>query len=167
MSSQLIAEINADLMAEQASSDGAIEPFEIRRVVALQTHTSEVRRGQSAFLEEGNVSDTGGVDMFVSIVRYADRTTGITPFEDESSAMGDLRISSEERSADNRLAGVYDDQNTIKGVMESDLMEDDLLAAVRAMSPSSENYVPTSHIHVGVHGFDDYVARVSPHARYS
>lgn len=149
------------------SMDGAIEPFEIRRVATRRIHKTEVTHGQLAFLEEGNVSSTGGVDTFVAVVKFADASIGLMAFEDESTTMGNLRIASEEKSTDHRTVGAFNDENEPKGVMLSELMESDIASALRAMSPSTENFVPPGRLHVGVNGFDDFATKVGPATRYT
>lgn len=167
MASRLVEEINAELLAEQASSDGAIEPLEIRRIVALREQLKKAAHKPAGATEEGNVSETGGADSLVSVVKISDKELGVSPFVDEANSMGGLRVSTEELSPDNRKNRFFDDQKEVKGVIVSDAMESDVLEAVRAMSPGTENHVADEYMQLGATGFTPYVSKLSPETVYN
>ena len=148
-----IEEINATLLEDVASKDGAIEPLEIRDVV---THkTKDAAHKVWGALDEGNINDRASSEVFVSEVKRDDLHVGSFPFVDEADVIGDLPLASESMSPNNRRHGSFNDSQENNGIIVDELyMESDMRAAVRAMRPPSGNALPPTFIQAGATGFD-------------
>ena len=161
-----IEEINAQLLEDVASKDGAIEPLEIRDVVTRRT--KDAAHKVWGALDEGNINDRASSEVFVTEVNRADLHVGSFPFVDESDVIGELPLASESISPDNRRHGSFHDNQEPNGVLVDELtMESDLLAAVRAMRPPSENILPPTFVQAGATGFDYGFAGSGPRTTYS
>jgi hypothetical protein len=149
-----VAEINAMLLEDVGSKDGAIEPLEIRDVATRRTNPKDVAHKICGALEEGNVNDRTSSEVFISKARFDDLHVGSFPFEDEGDTVGDMSIVSESISPDNRRHGPFRDDQENNGVIVSTLtMEADMISALRSARPPSENVLPPTEIQVGANGF--------------
>lgn len=149
-----INEINALLLEDVASKDGAIEPLELRDVVTHRTHSKDIAHKVWGALDEGNVNDRASSEVFFSASRRDDLYVGTFPFEDEADTVGDMSIMSESISPDNRRHGSFhDDQENNGIIVDESNMSTDIQVALRAMRPPSENCLPPTHIQVGATGF--------------
>jgi hypothetical protein len=147
-------EINATLLEDVASKDGAIEPLEIRDVVTRRKNTRDVAHKVCAALEEGNVNDRASSEVFITKCNRLDLQVGSFPFEDEASTAGGLYVTSESISPDNRRHGSFHDEQELHGIIVDELsMDADMLAALRSMRPPSENTLPPTFIQLGATGF--------------
>jgi hypothetical protein len=149
-----INEINALLLEDVASKDGAIEPLELRDVVTHRTHSKDIAHKVWGALDEGNVNDRASSEVFIMKAHRDDLHVGTFPFEDEADTVGDMSIVSESISPDNRYHGIFHDDQEHNGIIVDELtMETDIKAALRAMRPPSENCLPPTHVQVGATGF--------------
>jgi hypothetical protein len=147
-------EINKQLLEDAASKDGVIEPLEIRDVVTGMTHPRKVAHKIWGALDEGNINDRASSEIFISRVKRTDLQVGSFPFEDEANVIGQMPIPSESISPDNRRCGSFYDDQESKGIIIDTLnMESDMLRAIRAMQPPTENKLPPSYVQVGANGF--------------
>jgi hypothetical protein len=150
-----IEEINAMLLEDVASKDGAVEPLDIRDVVTRKTNPKDVAHKVWGALDEGNVNDRASSEVFVVEVKRDDLHVGSFPFVDESDVIGTLPIASESISPDHRRHGSFHDDQENNGVIVDELtMESDMLSAVRAMRPPSDNVLPPTFVQAGATGFD-------------
>jgi hypothetical protein len=148
-----VEEINATLLEDVASRDGAIEPLEIRDVVTRKTRDAAHKVWGA--LDEGNVNDRASSEVFVSSVKRDDLHVGSFPFVDEADVIGELPLASEAMSPDHRRHGSFHDDQENNGIIVDKInMESDVLAAVRAMRPPSDNALPPTFVQVGATGFD-------------
>lgn len=163
-----VEEINAILLEDVGSKDGAIEPLEIRDVATRRTNPKDIAHKVCGTLEEGNVNDRTSSEVFFSRARQADLHVGSFPFEDEANTVGDMPIASETISPDNRRHGSFRDDQEHNGIIVSELsMESDIKAALRAMRPPSENILPPNFVQVGATGFDYGFAGSGPSTHLS
>lgn len=135
------------------SSDGTVEPLQIRDVVSLRVHPKDVAHGTFGSLEEGNPTGRDRTDAWLHVVRRDQITVGSAPFEDESDTMGNLAISSTSLSDYRRTYGSYRDDQQHSGVMLSDDMPSDMRQYVTSMDPATENMMPPGYFAPGASGF--------------
>jgi hypothetical protein len=150
---QPIAEINAALLEDEASWDGAIEPLQIRDVVSRRVHRLNIDHKLWGALGEGNVHDREGSDVVVHIVKHTEKTIGSHAMLDNVDTYGSLVAVVESGSSDTRTRGPFVEDYTKKGTISSTKMESDLAAAVAAMEPGTENLIPDSYVQLGSTGF--------------
>lgn len=163
-----INEINALLLEDVASKDGAIEPLELRDVITHRTHSKNIARKVWGVLDEGNVNDRASSEVFISETRRDDLHVGSFPFEDESDVIGDMQIASETISPDHRRHGSFrDNQENNEIIVDELTMETDLKAAVRSMRPMGGNSLPPTFVQAGATGFDFGFTGSGPATRYS
>jgi len=150
-----IEEINAILLDDVGSKDGAIEPLEIRDVATRKVNPKDVAHKVWGALDEGNVNDRASSEVFVTEVHREDIHVGSFPFEDEADTIGELPIASESVSPDNRRRGSFhDDQEINEVIVDEVTMDVDMKAALRAMRPMGDNILPPTFVQAGATGFD-------------
>jgi len=132
--------------------DGVVEPFDIRDVVALKDE--KIRYGHKvwAVLDEGNVANRRSSDVFVYIVKDTDIRVGSFPMVDSSDHMSDINTAAESISVDSRVCGPFIEDYSVKGVMLSFSMDDDMITALNSMKPGTDNLV--GYTQLGTTGFD-------------
>lgn len=150
---QPIAEINAALLEDEASWDGAIEPLQIRDIVTRRVHRLNVDHKFWGALGEGNVRSREGSDVIVSIVKHSERNVGSFAMLDNVDTIGGLVVVVDSGSSDTRARGPFIENYSKKGTISSTKMESDLAAAVAAMEPGTENLIPDSYVQLGSTGF--------------
>ena len=100
-----IEEINALLLEDVASKDGAVEPLDLRDVVTGKVQPQKAAHRVWGALDEGNVNDRASSEQFVQVVRPDEVHLGGFPFVDEADVVGNLPVRSEEMSPDHRRHG--------------------------------------------------------------
>jgi len=150
---QPIEEINAALLEDVASWDGAVEPLQIRDVATRRVHPNDITHKFWAALGEGNVAGRRGSDVFVMIVKNSDISHGDFPMVDNSDYFGDVKMVSESISVDGRQRSPFVENYAKKGVVTSSNMEDDMLVSLNDMNPGTENLVAIGYSQLGASGF--------------
>lgn len=150
---QPIEEINAALLEDAASWDGAVEPLQIRDVATRRVHPNDITHKFWAALGEGNVAGRRGSDVFVTIVKNSDVSRGDFPMVDNSDYFGDVKMVSESISVDGRQRSPFVENYTKKGVVTSSSMEDNMLVSLNNMNPGTENLVAIGYSQLGASGF--------------
>ena len=150
---QSVEEINAALLEDEASWDGAIEPLQIRDIVSRRVHRLNVDHKLWGALGEGNIVSREGTDVFVHIVKFDERNVGSFPMLDNVDTYGSLVAVVESGSIDDRTRGPFVEDYPKKGTIASIKMESDMSAAVAAMDPGTENMLPDEFVQLGSTGF--------------
>jgi len=150
---QPIEEINAALLEDVVSWDGAVEPLQIRDVATRRVHPNDITHKFWAALGEGNVAGRRGSDVFVMIVKNSDISHGDFPMVDNSDYFGDVKMVSESISVDGRQRSPFVENYAKKGVVTSSNMEDDMLVSLNDMNPGTENLVAIGYSQLGASGF--------------
>ncbi len=165
---QPIEDINAELLEDEASWDGAVEPLQIRDVATRRVHPKNVDHKLNAALGEGNVADRSSSDVVVQVVKDADQHVGSFAMVDSSDHFGGILTSPESLTTDNRGRAPFTENYAPKGVQTSLSMESDLVAALSRMSPGTENALPEGYSQPGASGFDyGPTIGIGPSSNYS
>lgn len=149
------SQINAELLEDTAPKDGTVEPLDIRDSATRRVHSTKIAHIICGNLEEGNPGGRNNTDIFIEKVKISDLNVGNFPFEDEADTFGNLQITTESNSPDNRKHGSFKDNQDISGIMISEFtMESDLIVALKSLSPPSENMLDVTYVIPGTRGFD-------------
>ncbi len=151
---QPIEDINAALLEDAASWDGAVEPLQIRDAATRRVHPNDITHKFWAALGEGNVAGRRGSDVFVFVTKDSDVSYGDFPMVDNSDYFGDVKMVAESISVDGRVHGPFVENYVKKGVATSSNMEDDMLVSLNDMNPGTENMVAFGYSQLGASGFD-------------
>ena len=106
-----------------------------------------------AALGEGNVQGREGSDVIVSVVKHTEKNVGAYSMLENVDTYGSLVAVVESGSSDTRKRGPFVEDYSKKGTISSTKMESDLVAAVAAMEPGTENLIPDSYVQLGSTGF--------------
>jgi len=151
---QPIAEINAALLEDEASWDGAVEPLQIRDVATRRVHRLNIDHKFWGALGEGNVKDREGSDVFVSIVKHKETQVGDFALVDTVDTTGTLVTVVDSESVNTRKRGPFVEDYSKKGTFTSTKMESDMQTALSSMEPGTQNLLPDEYVQLGSTGFD-------------